>query len=98
MQLTTAAAAQVTDARREHGLPETFGLRVFGEPQPGGGTALALAFAEGPGVDDEVKEQQGVLLFLAPEVVEPLASAALDVEETPEGPQLILKTQESGED
>ena len=49
-----------------------------------------------PAEDDQVSEQEGTLLFLAPEVVEPLASAALDVEQTTEGAKLVLTTQEPG--
>lgn len=90
MQLTQAAARQVTSAREAQGVPDTFGLRVFGEPQPSGGTALGLAFVEVPAEDDEVTEQQGLRVFVAPEVVGPLASAALDVEETPQGAKLVL--------
>ncbi len=40
-----------------------------------------------------MSEQQGTRVFVAPEVVEPLATAALDVQETPEGAQLILTEQ-----
>jgi Fe-S cluster assembly iron-binding protein IscA len=96
LQLTHAAATQVALARESQGLPESFGLRVFGEPEPGGGVSLSLAFAEEPAEDDQVSEQQGTRLFLAPEVVEPLAGAALDVQETPEGAQLVLTPQERG--
>ena len=96
LQLTRAAAAQVAQTRESQGLPETFGLRFFGEPQPGGGISLGLTFAEVPAEDDEISEQEGTLLFLAPEVVEPLATAALDVEQTPEGAKLVLTTQEPG--
>lgn len=90
LQLTPAAATQVAQARQSQGIPEGFGLRVFGEPQPGGGISLGLAFAEVPAEDDQVSQQEGTPVFVAPEVVEPLASAALDVEETPEGVKLIL--------
>jgi Fe-S cluster assembly iron-binding protein IscA len=93
LQLTSAAATQLAQARESQGLPDSFGLRVFGEPQPGGGVSLGLAFAEVPAEDDQVSEQAGTRLFVAPEVVEPLATAALDVEETPEGVKLILTEQ-----
>jgi Fe-S cluster assembly iron-binding protein IscA len=93
LQLTSAAATQLAQARESQGLPDSFGLRVFGEPQPGGGVSLGLAFAEVPAEDDQVSEQEGTRLFVAPEVVEPLATAALDVEETPEGVKLILTEQ-----
>lgn len=44
-------------------------------------------------MDDQVSEQEGTRIFIAPEVVEPLATAALDVEETPEGVKLVLTEQ-----
>lgn len=93
LQLTSAAATQVAQARQTQGVPDTFGLRVFGEPQPGGGISLALAFAELPAEDDQVSEQEGTRIFVAPEVVEPLATAALDVEETVDGVKLVLTEQ-----
>lgn len=96
LQLTSAAATQVAQARQSQGLPETFGLRIFGEQRAEGGVELGLAFAEVPAEDDQVTEQEGTRLFLAPEVVGPLASAALDVEETPEGAKLILTEQNTG--
>ena len=97
LQLTHAAAAQVAEARQAQGVPETFGLRVFGQPRSGGEMALGLAFAEVPAEDDQVTEQEGTRVFLAPEVIEPLASAALDVEETPDGAKLVLTQQLGGE-
>jgi Fe-S cluster assembly iron-binding protein IscA len=96
VQLTQAAAAQVAQTRKSAGVPETYGLRFFGEPQAGGGITLGLTFAEVPAEDDQVTEQQGTRLFVAPEVIEPLASAALDVEDTPEGAKLVITRQEPG--
>ena len=96
LQLTHAAATEVAQARESQGLPETFGLRIFGERQTNGGLSLSLAFAEAPAQGDQVSEQEGTKLFLAPEVVEPLASAALDVQDSPEGVQLVLTAQEPG--
>ena len=98
LRLTHAAAAQLADVRQGQGLPETFGLRVFGEPQSGGRMGLQLSFAEVPAEDDEVSEQEGTRVFVAPEVVEPLSDAALDVEQTPEGTKLVLTQQELGEE
>lgn len=90
LQLTSAAAAQIAEARESRGLPDSFGLRLFGESQPEGGISLGLTFAEVPGEDDLVTEQEGTRMFVAPEVVEPLATAALDAEETPDGMKLVL--------
>ena len=97
LQLTHAAANQIAEARQAQGLPETAGLRVFGEPRPGGELALGLTFAEVPAEGDEVTEQEGTRMFIAPEVAEPLASAALDVQETADGAKLILKDQGEGQ-
>ena len=97
LKLTNAAASQVAEARQAQGLPETAGLRVFGEPQPGGGMTVGLTFAEVPAADDEVTEQEGTRVFVAPEVVGPLSSAALDVKDTPEGVQLVLTEQDPGQ-
>ena len=93
LQLTSAAAAQIAEARQSRGLPDSFGLRVFGESQPDGGISLGLTFAEVPAEDDQVTEQEGTRLFVAPEVVEPLAAASLDAEETAEGVKLVLTQQ-----
>lgn len=93
LQVTSAAATQIAQARESQGIPDTFGVRVFGEPQPNGGISLGLVFAEVPAEDDQVTEQEGTRIFVAPEVVEPLAAAALDVEETPEGAKLVLTQQ-----
>jgi Fe-S cluster assembly iron-binding protein IscA len=98
LRLTHAAATEVAQARQARGLPESFGLRIFGEPQPGGAIDLGLAFAEVPAEDDQVTEQEGTRLFLAPEVVEPLATAALDVQDTPDGTTLVLTEQEPGQE
>ena len=98
LQLTHEAAAQVAEARQAQGLPDTFGLRVFGEPQSRGQMAVGLTFAEVPAENDEVTEQEGTRVFLAPEVAPALASAALDVEPTAEGPKLVLTQQQTGEE
>ena len=98
LRLTDAAAAELAELRQAQGLPDSFGLRVFGEPQSGGQLALQLAFTEVPAEDDEISEQQGTRVFVAPEVVDPLSRAALDVEQTVEGAKLVLTPQEIDEE
>src|SRR5205823_4281327 len=91
--LTPAAAAQVAEVRRTRGLSNDVGLRISGEARDGGGLAVGLAFADVPAAGDEVTEQEGTRVFLAPEVIEPLAAVALDVEQTADGTRLILTHQ-----
>jgi Fe-S cluster assembly iron-binding protein IscA len=96
LQLTHDAAAEIAEARRAQGVPETFGVRVYGEPQSGGGMEVGLTFAQVPAEDDEVTEQEGTRVFVAPELAGPLSAAAIDVEQTPEGTKLVLTPQETG--
>ena len=95
LQLTHAAAAELVGTRQAQGLPDTAGLRVFGEPTPGGELALGVTFAEVPAEDDQVTELDGMRLFIAPEVAEPLSSAALDVSDTGDGAKKLVITQET---
>jgi Fe-S cluster assembly iron-binding protein IscA len=59
---------------------------------------LALGLTEAPAEGDEVTDQAGTEIYIAPEVAEPLAGTVLDIEQTPEGAQLILKPQEGEDD
>ena len=94
LQLTHAAAAELVGTREAQGLPETAGLRVFGEPTSGGEVALRVTFAEVAAEDDQVTEVDGMRLFVAPEVAEPLSSAALDISETGDGGKSLVITQQ----
>ena len=96
LQLTEAAASEIDSSRRAQGLPETSGLRIYGEPQSGGEMALAVGFAEVPAEDDQVSEREGARVFVAPEVAESVSSAELDITQTEQGPALVLTPQEPG--
>lgn len=95
-QVTEAAAVQLAEARSDRGIPDSAGIRVFGEPQGGNQMALGLAFTEVPAEDDVVIQQHGTAVFIASEVAGPLDEITLDVEETSEGPKLVLTSAEPG--
>ena len=95
LQLTSAGAEQVAALRRERGLPDAAGLRVFEQAKSNGDKSFGVAFAEAPAQGDEVTELDGARVFVAAEVADSLAGAALDTEQTPEGPRLLLTSQES---
>jgi Fe-S cluster assembly iron-binding protein IscA len=80
LQCTQAAADALRDVRRQRGIPEEFGLRVSAT-QTEGGVALQLGFAEQPQAGDEVTEDHGQRLFVAPEIAEGVANMAIDVTE-----------------
>ena len=94
LRVTTAAADELRNAVRDLGLPDTFGVRLYGRRGPGGGLALALKFVAVPAEDDQVASQAGIRLFLAPEVAGALTNAALDIEQTSAGAVLVLKDPE----
>jgi Fe-S cluster assembly iron-binding protein IscA len=94
LQLTSPAAAVLREARAERGVPEHFGLRVQSarseEKERGG---VRLDFAESPSEGDEVGETEGMRVFVAPELAEPLADQTLDAQETAGGQKLFLREQ-----
>jgi Fe-S cluster assembly iron-binding protein IscA len=98
LQLTRAAALEVAEARRAQGLPDEVGVRVFGQAEPGGELTVELTFVEVPAEDDQVSEQAGTWLFVAPELAAPLSSAAIDVMQTEDGKKLVLTQRETDEE
>lgn len=100
LHVTTAAVAALEQARTVQQVPDDHGVRVSAEPDPQDpeSAVLALGFAEAPAESDEVTDHDGTTIFVAAEVAEPLAATILDVEDTPEGAQLVLRPQEGAED
>lgn len=98
LQVSTSAVSVLEEARSAQELPESFGVRVFAQADETGQPALALAFSEEPLEGDQVTEQDGTAIYVAPELAEPLAGSVLDVEETHEGPQLTLVPQDEPQD
>ncbi len=96
LKITDAAVAALEEARAAQEVPEDHGVRVSAQPDPNdaANTVLALGFIEEPAEGDQVTDQAGTEIYIAPEVAEPLAGTVLDIEQTPEGAQLILKPQE----
>jgi Fe-S cluster assembly iron-binding protein IscA len=97
LQVSDSAVSVLQEARSAQDIPDEFGIRVFAQPDESGEAALALAFAEEPVEGDQVTEQQGQAIYVAPELAEPLAGTVLDVADTPEGPQLTLVPQDNEE-
>jgi len=96
LQCTQAAAATLREVRQTQGLPESYGIRVFGASDPEGKVGLGIGFAEEPAQGDQVGESAGTRLFVAPEVADNVADMALDVVPPPsnngrEPPQLVLR-------
>lgn len=79
LQMTDRAADLLRNLRSEANLPEEAGIRVFSEAAESGQPTLSLGFAPDPAPGDQVAEHEGLRLFVAPELAEPLADAVMDV-------------------
>ena len=85
LQMTSQAAATLTRARAQEGLPEHFGVRIFAAPGPESNTNSApkavfgFGFVDGPKEGDAVGEAEGTTYYVAPEVAGALDDVVLDV-------------------
>lgn len=93
VRISSDAVALLEASRREQGIPESQGVRVYGEVDNEVGLQVRLAFAEDPRQGEEVIEQDGTEFYIAPEVVEPLQDAVVDVAEEDRS-QLVLRPEE----
>ena len=79
LQITHDAAELITALRRGQDVPDDHGLRIYAEASEPGEITVALGFTDSPAAGDQVTEQDGLKIFVAPEVAEPLHDAAIDV-------------------
>lgn len=94
VRISSGAVALLEESRREKGIPDDQGIRVYGELDAVEGMQVRLAFADNPVEGEEVIEQDGTEFYIAPEVVEPLRDTVVDVVD--EGsPQLVLRPEGS---
>lgn len=96
-RVTSAAAATLLEACQEEGMAsESAGVRVAGTVDESGTLSLEIMLQEEPEPTDQVTDQEGIRVFVAPEVTEPLAGLELDVAEEEEGSKLRLQDQSAG--
>ena len=95
LQCTQAAAMTLDRVRAEQGLPGTFGVRLFPAEAPEG-VMLGMTFTDTAKEGEEVTEQHGTRLIVAPELASQVADLTLDVVPDPSAngdapPQLVLR-------
>lgn len=91
LQVSEKAATALEAIRRSEDIPESHGTRLSPAPQPSGDLAIRLEFVEDIPQDDQIAEQGDTEVFVAPALVEPLAEAIMDVEDTEEGLTFIFR-------
>jgi Fe-S cluster assembly iron-binding protein IscA len=94
LEITNRASEYLEEARSMHGIPPTYGVRVFTEPSPNGEqNGIQVRFTEKPAMGDEVVETHGTSLYVAPEVTDALADLVMDTAPGEDGPSLVFKAQ-----
>jgi Fe-S cluster assembly iron-binding protein IscA len=93
LQITHGAATFLSELRRGQEVPDTYGLRVFPESTEPGEVTIGLGFTDTPLEGDQVTEQDGLRVFVAPELAAPLEDAAIDVAGDNGTPRLIFRPQ-----
>ncbi len=95
LTLTDSAAEAVKYAMdAAEGLPEGGGLRISAQ-DVGDSTGLGMAVAPVPSDDDQVIEEEGARVFVAPEVAPFLEDKVLDAEQEGSSIQFSLADQAS---
>jgi Fe-S cluster assembly iron-binding protein IscA len=90
LSMTSSAANVLDTVRQQQGLPESCVVRVFPKPTTNG-LEVDITFEAEPAEGDQVVESEGTTLCVDPDLAEPLADTVIDAEQTPEGPQLVLR-------
>jgi Fe-S cluster assembly iron-binding protein IscA len=81
VRVSNTAVALFEETRRNQGIPESYGVRIFGEENQQGGVDIRLKFTDDPGLADQHVEEHGTQFFVAPEVAAPLEDSVIDVDE-----------------
>jgi Fe-S cluster assembly iron-binding protein IscA len=101
-QVTPNAAKTLDAAKRQQQIPDDYGIRIAGTPSAEGRLGISVGFAAEPAATDAVQVQHGTPVYVAAEVAEPLADAALDVThdisaDGQTAPELVLRPQSPDE-
>jgi len=92
LQVTARAATLLKQERSQRGVPDNFGLRIA-QSDGDSRSPVHLEFTERPAPGDEVSEMNGLRLFVASEIAEPLTEQAIDTKEDDHGANLVIRDQ-----
>lgn len=94
LQMTTRAAELLNQIRSSSEIPNDAGVRVYAEQATDDQVSIGVGFIDNPMPGDQVTEQEGVRLFVAPEVAGPLDRTMIDVAAEDGETQLVFCPQE----
>jgi Fe-S cluster assembly iron-binding protein IscA len=95
LRCTASAAAVLQELRERNSIPGN-GVRLFAVRSSGGDIRLGMNFTDQPSAGDEVTQQHGTTVIVAPEIAQQVAKLTLDVVPDPSSngersPQLVLR-------
>ena len=98
LQITDAAVSVLKSEVLREGDPQmqrtsTTAVRIRPSVTGDGRQTIALQPVAGPEPGDVSTDAENLDVFVAPELAGPLDAAVLDVEATPEGPEIVLRDQ-----
>lgn len=93
LQVTEAAVSVLRSEVLHEGDPQTSAVRIRPSVTDDGRQTIILQPVAGPAPGDASTEAENLDVFVAPELAGPLDTGVLDVEATPEGPELVLREQ-----
>jgi len=91
VKITDEAADVIKSAREQNGFGDEAALRLQTVSGQDGSSAIGVTFTEEPETDDVVGKSAGVTVYVEPTLAEELGDVVLDVKETAEGPELVLR-------
>jgi iron-sulfur cluster assembly protein len=90
LSLTPDATAVVTSMRRQRGLPDSYGLRIYEDSSDDGQHGVRLGFSAEPVDGDEIAESEGTRVFVDPAIAPALEDTVLDTEGSGDDTRLVL--------
>jgi Fe-S cluster assembly iron-binding protein IscA len=94
LQITHAAVDLLNQIRQGADIPTDAGVRVYPEQTSGDEVSIGIGFTDDPMPGDQISEQDGLRLFVAPEIAGPLDTTMIDVSKADGEAQLIFCPQE----
>ncbi len=98
LQMTQAAATLLNEIRSTSEIPAQAGVRVYPEKLGESEVSIGVGFVDDPMPGDQVSEQEGIRLFVAPEIAGPLDATKIDVTRSDGETQLIFCPQEDAQE
>ena len=92
LQVTEAAASILRQAIERPEVPGT-AIRIQPVPTPAGESSIGFQPVTSPNEGDAEGRAPGLVVFVAPELSDPLDQAVLDTRQTQEGTELFVRPQ-----